>query len=275
MTQKVFHKFKNLEVQLFSNILNHGIRNFEHSANKIDLLDNSFKEQGKAIVLANDLDYLCFLEEITLCSKDKLAHFLDDYISDVKFHDEFSQSLEKVSQMEHADDLRFHSLTLYLIARATSPQIIIETGVAQGKSSSLILLALKHNGTGKLISIDLPNYDGKQLPDGTFTTTGDKEVGWLVPQYLRDNWSLHLGDAKDLLPGIISDTPNVDIFFHDSLHTYEHTLFEFNTVLPSLKENSLMLCDNIEMGSGEAFHELLKKLKKIGHAYRDFAGCRL
>ena len=40
-----------------------------------------------------------------------------------------------------------------------------------------------------------------------------------------------------------------DIFLHDSLHTENHTTTELNMIYKSMKKG-LILCDNIEMGSG-------------------------
>ena len=149
---------------------------------------------------------------------------------------------------------------------------MIETGVAQGKSSSMVLLAMHHNKKGCLISIDLPNPEGHQLADGAYTSTGEKDVGWLVPNYLRERWNLKLGDAKDFLPDVLSGMKQApDIFFHDSLHTYDHTKFEFETVLKHMSSGAI-LCDNIDMGSGQAFHDILDNKNKAAHAYRDFAG---
>jgi hypothetical protein len=82
---------------------------------------------------------------------------------------------------------------------------MIETGVASGKSTAMILLAMHHNRQGKLISIDLPNQSQKVLPDGVKTHTGNRQTGWLVPKYLRKRWQLHLGDSRELLPKLVKN----------------------------------------------------------------------
>lgn len=53
--------------------------------------------------------------------------------------------------------------TLYTIIRIRKPDIVVETGVAQGVSSTFILQALEDNGRGQLYSIDLPPA-GADLP---------------------------------------------------------------------------------------------------------------
>jgi len=152
---------------------------------------------------------------------------------------------------------------------------MVETGVAYGKSSTMALLAMQHNKKGKLISIDLPNPQGKILADGSQTSTGQREVGWLVPGFLKTRWDLRLGDARQLLPVVLTESSQApDIFFHDSLHTYEHTKFEFQAVLKYMT-SGLIICDNIELGSGKAFCEILEEREKVAHAYRDLAGCSI
>jgi predicted O-methyltransferase YrrM len=48
---------------------------------------------------------------------------------------------------------------IYTIIRCLKPRIVIETGVANGASSTFILSALEKNNLGKLYSIDLPSKD--------------------------------------------------------------------------------------------------------------------
>ena len=50
-------------------------------------------------------------------------------------------------------------VALYLLVRKYKPKVILETGVANGISTYFILKALHLNGSGKLISIDYPNYN--------------------------------------------------------------------------------------------------------------------
>jgi methyltransferase family protein len=132
---------------------------------------------------------------------------------------------------------------LYIVVRAVKPDVIVETGVASGLSSAHILRALAVNGTGVLHSIDLPNVqEGSVLPDGRTT-------GWIVPDSLRERWSLHLGDARKLLPEVLGRFDHIDIFLHDSDHSYEHMLFEYEQALPRLEHGGLLMSDDIHLQS--------------------------
>src|SRR5206468_7861490 len=104
---------------------------------------------------------------------------------------------------------------IYVVVRAIKPSVIVETGVASGLSSAHILRALAANGTGTLHSIDLPNVQqGSILPEG-------RTSGWIVPDSLRGRWKLQIGDTRKLLPKLLGTLGNVDIFLHDSDHSYE------------------------------------------------------
>lgn len=144
-------------------------------------------------------------------------------------------------------------IVMYAIVRLIRPHIIIETGVHEGWSAWFTLLALEHNNHGILHSVDLPNQDVELIPgDGhhqrEFLPEG-KEPGWRVPEYLRGRWTLHLGNAKDILPTLLPTVNPIDIFVHDSLHTHDHMLFEYRSAWPFLRNGGLLIADDIDLNS--------------------------
>jgi hypothetical protein len=125
-----------------------------------------------------------------------------------------------------------HPAVYYVLVRLLRPDVVVETGVCEGNSSRFILLALNLNEHGVLHSIDLPNADldlGEGKGRQTHVRPEGKKAGWMVPDELRKRWTLHLGDAKELLPKVLAELGSIDIFIHDSLHSYDHMLFEFRT----------------------------------------------
>lgn len=248
-----------------------------------DLSDEILRETGpaereweKVKVLRQRRDYLEFLGRLTGVDEARLRRVLDEFFQDERFRGVFGPQLrafESLTGIVHGD-IRLHSLTLYTVVRVLRPEWVVETGVASGKSSTLLLLGLQHNGFGKLISIDLPNPSGKVLPDGTLTHTGGRPPGWLVPSYLKKEWELVIGDARQLLPGLVQEIPAVDLFLHDSLHTYDHVWFELETVARRLRSGSVILVDDVDMSRG-AFEEFLLKTGLTGYVYRNLAGARV
>jgi len=57
-------------------------------------------------------------------------------------------------------------ILLYAMVRALKPEVVVETGVANGVSSSFILKALDRNSRGRLYSIDLHYREGVSVPIG-------------------------------------------------------------------------------------------------------------
>lgn len=155
---------------------------------------------------------------------------------------------------------------IYCMVRVLQPERMIETGVAHGFSSWLILNALHKNRKGYLYSIDLPDSDVCEAYNKVPRT------GWLVPDELRQQWKLCLGDARELLPELLRETSPIDIFFHDSDHSYDHMKWEFATMFPALREYGVVLSDDVH--GYTAFDELVRHENL--HALRfNKGGCAL
>lgn len=149
---------------------------------------------------------------------------------------------------------------LYIMVRVHAPSLFVETGVFDGQSSSVILRAMEENGRGKLISIDLPATEeiaGSTHRMQETTLPPGCQPGWVVPDYLKGRYDLRLGDAKVLLPQVFGAFPRVDVFFHDSLHTYEHMYFEYTTSWPYVVPGGLVISDDIFWS--KAFHQFCRE----------------
>lgn len=161
---------------------------------------------------------------------------------------------------------------LYLAVRYARPRTIVETGVFDGISSAVILQALSDNGCGMLISIDLPAAETIKMSTDKMRETvlpPGCRPGWAIPAYLREHHRLVLGDSRSILPSLLEEQPQIDVFFHDSLHSYEHQLFEYTTAWPKLCEGGLLLSDDIFWSA--AFHKFCKQMKK-GYVWSDNLG---
>lgn len=135
----------------------------------------------------------------------------------------------------------------YLACRQLRPRVVVETGVAYGVTSAYILQALEDNGYGELYSIDLPPL-GKDA---------ESYVGYVIPQYLKIRWKLRAGSARNILPQVLRETGDIDVFVHDSLHTYRHMKWEFQSALQALRPGGLLISDDIEVN--RAFEEAISR----------------
>lgn len=135
----------------------------------------------------------------------------------------------------------------YVLCRVTQPQIVVETGVANGVTSAFILEALRANGKGSLHSVDLP----------PLAVYGGKEVGLMVPADLRDSWDLNYGTSRRVLPVLLRRLGSIDMFIHDSLHSYHNVKRELKLITPYLSESGVVVVDNIAGNS--AYQEWVAK----------------
>jgi predicted O-methyltransferase YrrM len=131
---------------------------------------------------------------------------------------------------------------LYLAARSSKPSLVIETGPFNGASSAFLLQALEDNGGhGRLVSFDVPDARdalGFPIPQGS-------QPAWLVPDRLRNRFELVLGNTRRTLRPKLRQLGTVDLFFHDSLHTTRHMLFEFRAAWQHLAPGGLLVSDDV------------------------------
>lgn len=157
------------------------------------------------------------------------------------------KSLDATERMKLGGGVGRKEALLFAVIRRSMPKKIIETGVASGISTSFILKALDLNGFGELKSIDFPNFDKDfvtrydRVIDATHTPPR-LGVGWIVPENLRGRWQLTIGKSHDVLPQLTGD---VDLFVHDSEHSYANMMFEFEWAHQHLKPQGLLVSDDV------------------------------
>jgi predicted O-methyltransferase YrrM len=140
-------------------------------------------------------------------------------------------------------------LFLYSLCKIIKPKAVLETGVAYGMSSAYILQALHENNSGILYSID-----------SIFRPWETKEmIGAAIPPHLRSNWKLVLGTTSEKLKEVLSSIGEIDIFIHDSLHSYKNMLYEYEAAWPFIKERGLLISDDVS--ANNAFHDFCMKLE--------------
>ena len=120
---------------------------------------------------------------------------------------------------------------------------MIETGVAHGITSRVVLEALGQNHFGHLWSIDLPFPFDDRL---------HAETGAPDPDVCRPRWTYLEGSSKQRLPALVAEVGHTEVFIHDSLHTAENTVFEMNQAASAMPAGGVMLVDDIDSHEGFA-----------------------
>lgn len=129
---------------------------------------------------------------------------------------------------------RVSSFAIYCIVRALAPESVLETGVANGESTVVLLNAIRRNGTGRLYSIDI-----------------DPSVGSLVSQEEKTNWTLLLLDRDRFRPRaalrkLISEVPAPGLMIHDSDHGYDWQLSELEEFGRVYRPGSILAVDDAD-----------------------------
>jgi predicted O-methyltransferase YrrM len=145
---------------------------------------------------------------------------------------------------------------LYAVCRKHKPDIVVETGVASGVSSSHILCALERNKRGRLYSIDLPSRESRS--------------GRMIPDYLRHRWHLTTGMSSDTLAPLLKKVREIDIFLHDSDHSYRNMMWEFETAWAYLRAGGLLLAHNIDYN--DVFPDFCREHSVRGYTLGDMGG---
>jgi predicted O-methyltransferase YrrM len=142
----------------------------------------------------------------------------------------------------------------YLACRVLRPLVVVETGVAHGVTSAYILAALERNAQddhaqGHLYSIDRP----------PLASHSDAFVGICIPDSLKANHTLIRGDARAKLPAMLDALGKVDMFVHDSDHSYGHMKFELGLAYRHLRVPGIVISDDVDYNA--AFHEFVDDTK--------------
>ena len=155
-------------------------------------------------------------------------------------------------------------LRLYAVVREVRPRVAVETGVCNGVSTAFLLLALERNGEGGLHSIDFPEVAGAAYEPGTFwdgkggaVIPPGKEPGWMIPEQLRSRWTLTTGRSQEVLPPLLDRVRPIDLFLHDSEHTYECMRFEFEHAFAALRQGGVLAADDVN--ANPAFAEFARE----------------
>jgi predicted O-methyltransferase YrrM len=134
---------------------------------------------------------------------------------------------------------------LALLIERIKPIVVVETGTANGKSASEILSAFGRNNLNKskLYSIDI-----------------DPRVA--TPELKRNEQiSFLLIDKSNSFTDLMKTIEKVDLFYHDSNHSYSNQMLEYVTAWEILdKENGCLVSDDINWSN--AFLDFCKLVNR-------------
>jgi len=181
-----------------------------------------------------------FLENYLTASE--IIEYTDELFNNKYWWELHEKRKEKRKEYDNSDLGMFSGTLqiLYCIIRKYKPSVVVETGVHYGSSSWVFICALIKNKKGKLTSIDDWNHE---------------DCGYFVPKKFRPRWDLRIGKSKDVLPKL--KLKKIDIFCHDSEHSYENQAFEYQWAIKKVVDNGFIISHDI--GASNAWFEFVKK----------------
>jgi predicted O-methyltransferase YrrM len=120
---------------------------------------------------------------------------------------------------------------VYGATRLLAPRTVVETGIADGRSSFLFLSALERNGQGVLHSFDINPKAGRLVGD-------------------HDRWRRVIVDRAAPEAAYIAalrKLGGVDFFFHDSDHRYLGQMVEYENTWPLMRPDGLFASDDADV----------------------------
>ena len=124
---------------------------------------------------------------------------------------------------------------LYQLIFLTSTRKVIETGVAYGWSSLVILFALKDKEGHQLISTDKP------MPNEDYNSM----VGIVVQEKFLKNWDLMKEADVEAIPKALKKLGAYDLCHYDSDKSYEGRTWAYKKLWDNLKPGGVFISDDI------------------------------
>jgi len=125
----------------------------------------------------------------------------------------------------------------WCLTRHRAPGAVVETGVARGLTSRVILEALHANRSGRLCSID--------IPPPTMEPSARRQTAAAVSEGVKRRWTLIYGSSRHRLPRLLRELGAIDLFVHDSRHSDRNVSFELTRAWAALTPGGFLLVDDV------------------------------
>ena len=167
-----------------------------------------------------------FVSSVTGATIAEIKEYFSEIESDVEFQNYIKARLAMHRRGGEIDKNPFLGWRIgwYAIVRATKPKILVETGTEKGMGSLVLAKAAAKNDNQAIVyTLDIEPSSGLMI--------GPEYDGRVVRL---------IGDSVMNL----STLEKIDFFIHDSDHSAEHELAEFEAILPRLTNRAICLSDN-------------------------------
>ncbi len=193
----------------------------------------------------------------------KIEELYSELLEDSQFLGEINEQIQssrkfyqnaifKHEELDSIDWMAIQRIILYILVRLYKPAVCLETGVFYGGNTCFVLNALRRNNFGELISIDLPANkiesserhflvgDGEDIPQ-------ELDSGFLIHKSLKSRWNFIRCDSLQEIPKIKNV---VDLYIHDSEHSFQFIKKEMSLIWNKLSEKAIIVADDLDWSNG-------------------------
>jgi predicted O-methyltransferase YrrM len=180
------------------------------------------------------INYIAGLSNILNQSPADIQKYLSEIQEDAEFRHHIIRLLAAHPDQYRTDPEPYvgRRMVWYAIARATKPEVVVETGVDQGMGAVVLCAALKRNAS-----------EGR--PGKYFGTDNNPLAGYfLTGEYAKFGKVLYGDSLKSL-----ETLDKIDLFINDSDHSASYERAEYELVRNKLTPNAIVLGDNSHVTS--------------------------
>lgn len=137
--------------------------------------------------------------------------------------------------------MKSYIFTLYEFVLEYKPQKMLELGTQNGISTKTILLAMKENNLGELVTVD--QKDRSTILDAEFSDVKDR------CSFIRGN--THSQETIDMVKNHLGEGELFDMSFIDAGHSFEDITLDWQNYYPLIRSGGvLMLHDTVNSDAG-------------------------
>jgi hypothetical protein len=226
--------------------------------NKIEITWHNYSQKNKLYNICLE-DPVKYIDEFT---QDEAL--LEHLRLQLQTHTSYAPGEDDFAFTANGDNHFFSMITIYTLTRSLKPDTIVETGGIPGKATAALLKAIKRNNyQGRLWTCSVPHKQQEDdVPLGFIKQhQTPSEHQWIIPPTLlkKDRHQFVLGEIKKTLKMVLGELDRIDMFVHDSTHTYEQMSFELKAAWPHLNKGGILICNKYH--KNDAFKEFIRTIK--------------
>jgi len=138
---------------------------------------------------------------------------------------------------------------VYWLTEHVQATRVVETGVAYGWSTLIILLSIAQRNGARLVSSDRPYPNRNNEP----------YVGCIIPNHLKSHWKILPYADREAVPRVLRTFPSIDLCHYDSDKSYAGKRWSYARLWTALRPGGVFISDDVS--DDLAFHDFCAEVR--------------